>query len=78
MKQVPLRIAYACIVLFHLTFYFTSLYTRWRGIMLGQIFDYMLTSYSLFVLVVTGFVYYHWIKAMRTGKERTGEIPFSS
>jgi hypothetical protein len=78
MKQVPLRIAYACIVLFHLTFYFTSLYTRWRGIMLGQTFDYMLTSYSLFVLVVTGFVYYHWIRSMRMRKGRTGEMPPSS
>ena len=50
-------ITYRGILLFHITMYVTSLYSKWRGIPLPDVFQNMMTTYSAFVIGLTIVLY---------------------
>jgi uncharacterized membrane protein YfhO len=50
-------IAYRGILLFHITMYITSLYSRWKGIPLPNAFQNMMTLYSALVIGLTVVLY---------------------
>ena len=50
-------IAYRGLLLFHVTMYVTSLYSKWRGIPLPEFFQNMMTLYSAFVIGLTVILY---------------------